>query len=153
MRKKIVRINAWFSFVFFALMSVVTILILFTEEFNIFQIVTLLLFLVMSVTGFYARKIGLKDFIKYKYSIVFAIISLCGAVFFVVAVPFFLIYLFGFPNSVTAIITSMIIFLPIFIASTSILLLKLNTRVKNPESGIFKKTADNSRFKKLGLRC
>ncbi len=140
MREKIVRINAWLSLIFFALMSVITILILFTEEFNIFQIVTLLLFLVMTVTGFYARKIGLEEFILYKYSVLFAIISFCGAILFVVAVPFFLIYLFGFPYSVTAIITSIIIFLPILISSVSILILKLNSRDKNSENGIFKKS-------------
>jgi hypothetical protein len=112
-------------------MSVVTILIIFTEEFNIFQIVTLLLFLVITVTGFCTRKIGLKEFIPYKYSVLFAIISFFGALFFVVVVPFYFIYLFGFPNSVTSIICSTIMFLPIFISSVTILLFKMKWSIKN----------------------
>lgn len=131
MREKIIRINAWFSLIFFAILSVFSILILTIEEFHISQLVALILFLVMTITGFTARNIGLKEFIMYKYSVLFAILSFLGAVFFVIVVPHLLIYLIGFPNSFSAIISSIIMFLPIFISSVSILLFKMKWNIKN----------------------
>ena len=123
-QEKIIRINGWITFIFFGLLSIVTLLIMIKESFNIYQLITFFLFIVMTFSGSHARKFGLQKFKLYKYSRVLALISLLAGIFFTVIVPFYLINLIGFQDSFSAISCSLIMFLPVLISSSAILFQK-----------------------------
>ena len=124
MKEIIITISAWFSIIFYTLMSLVALIVLLTEEFNYAVIATIFMFLSMSVTGFYARKIGNTNFKTIRISKLFAILTLIFGIFFVVLVPVLFSTLFNINESYLIIIVLFILYGPAVITSLAILTAK-----------------------------
>ena len=105
-------------------MSLVAIIILLTEEFNYAVVVTIFMFLSMSVTGFYARKIGNIDFKTVRIAKLFAILTLIFGIFFVVLVPIVFSTIFNINESYLIIIGLFILYGPAVITSLAFLTAK-----------------------------
>lgn len=124
MKEIIITIAAWFSIIFYPIMSLVAIIILLTEEFNYAVVVTIFMFLSMSVTGFYARKIGNIDFKTVRIAKLFAILTLIFGIFFVVLVPIVFSTIFNINESYLIIIGLFILYGPAVITSLAFLTAK-----------------------------
>ena len=121
MKEKIVRVCAWFTIIFFSLTSLVSFLMIFTEKSKIAIIGTFLILLGMSITGFYTRKFGLPSFKLYRFSKPLAIFTLIIGTLFVILAPIIFTKVSGFRSSFKAIITLLIMFLPVVVTSVAIL--------------------------------
>jgi hypothetical protein len=124
MKEIIITISAWFSIIFYPIMSLVALIVLLTEEFNYAVMVTIFMFLSMAVNGFYARKIGNTDFKTIRISKLFAIFNLIFGIFFVVLVPILFSTLFNINESYSIIIALFILYGPAVITSLAILTAK-----------------------------
>jgi hypothetical protein len=82
------------------------------------------MFLSMSVTGFYARKIGNTDFRTTRLSNLFAILTLIFGLLFVVLVPILFATLFNLNESSLMIIGLFILYCPAVISAAAILFAK-----------------------------
>lgn len=124
MKSILITIAAWFSLIFYPIMSLVTLIVLLTEEFNYAVIVAIFMFLSMSVTGFYARKIGNTDFRTTRLSNLFAILTLIFGLLFVVLVPILFATLFNLNESYLMIIGLFILYCPAIISASALLFAK-----------------------------
>ena len=98
--------------------------IIFTEDSKLASITAFLIILGMAITGIYARKYGLPSFKLYRFSKPLAIFSLFFGSLFIVLVPTIFARLYGLNGSFKAIITLLIMFIPVVIASIAILVSK-----------------------------
>ena len=121
MKGTIVRVCAWFTLIIFALTSVVGIVMMFTQKFNVSIPLAPLLCLFMSATGWYARKFGLSGFKTDFVSKSVAIVSLILGILFVTLIPILFANSFGFSDSWLAIRNLVILFLPVVISAIAIL--------------------------------
>jgi len=121
MKSILVKISAWFSVIFYLIMSFVSLVIMFTEKIEYGIIITLFMFLLLSFTGWNARKFGSTNFIVKKYSKILAILTLIFGIFFLVFTPIIFASQFGFGNSFVAIFTLFILFSPAIISAIAIL--------------------------------
>ncbi len=124
MKGKIVRICAWFTMIFFSLTSLMSLVMIFTENSILVSLITFIIILGMAVTGLYARKYGLPDFRLYRFAKPLAVFSLLMGIFFVILTPIIFAGKFGLNNSFKAIITLLIMFLPVVISSVALLVSK-----------------------------
>ena len=124
MKEKIIRINAWFTVVFFALMSIVSLLMIFLENFDVYKLAIFLLFIGLTITGFSARNFGFNKFKLYQLSKPLAVFSLVFGILFVIGVPLIFVNLFGIIESFGAIFALAIMFIPTVVSSSAILFLK-----------------------------
>ena len=124
MKEKIIRINAWFTTIFFGLMSIIILLIIFIENFDVYKLITFLLFVVLSSAGWCTRKFGLNSFKFYKLSKPLAVLSLAFGILFVIVAPLIFVNHFGFTESFVAIFTLVIMFIPAVLSSIAILISK-----------------------------
>lgn len=116
--------------IIFALTSIVGIVLMFTEKFNVSVLVALLMCLLMSATGWYARKFGLSGFKIHSISKAIAIVSLILGILLVILFPILFANLFGVKESWLAIRNMLILFLPVVISSIAILSSKSNYTAK-----------------------
>ncbi|WP_298760664.1 hypothetical protein [uncultured Psychroserpens sp.] len=121
MKQIFVRINAWFSTIFYMIMALVSLLIMFIEGIDYGIIITLFMFIVMSATGWFAHKFGLVHFKIHRYSKVTAIITLVFGLFFLVLTPIMFNALFNFEESLTAIAVLFLTFIPAMVSGIAIL--------------------------------
>ena len=124
MKEKIIRINAWFTVIFFALMSIVSLLMIFMENFDVYKLVIFLLFIGMAITGLCARNFGLEKFKLYQLSKPLAVFSLVFGILFIIVAPLIFVNLFGIKESVGAIFALAIMFVPAVVSSCAILIWK-----------------------------
>lgn len=124
MKEKIIRINAWFTVIFFALMSIVSLLMIFMENFDVYKLAIFLLFMGMAITGLCARNFGLNKFKLFQLSKPLAVFSLVFGILFVIVAPLIFVNLFGVNESVGAIFALAIMFIPAVISSSAILFWK-----------------------------
>ncbi|MBU3822492.1 hypothetical protein KO566_10495 [Flavobacteriaceae bacterium XHP0103] len=127
----LVKISAWFSSIFYLIMSLVSLLIMFSERIKYSMVIVFSMFLLMSLTGWKARRFGLENFNVNKYSKILAVLTLIFGIFFLVFAPIMFVSQFDFKNSYTAIITLLIIFLPAVISAIAILFGQKNPISKN----------------------
>ena len=116
-----VRVCSWFTLIIFSLMSIVGLIMILVEKINIAAIITFIMCLLVSVTGWYARRYGLSGFKTNKLSKLSAILSLIFGIGFIILIPILFANLFGFENTYLAIRNLLILFLPAVIASIAIL--------------------------------
>ena len=121
MKLILVRISAWFSSIFYLIMSFVSLVIMFAEKIEYGIIITFFMFLLMSATGWNARKFGSTNFNVKKYSKILGILTLIFGMFFLVFAPMMFISQFDFKNSYSVIITLLIFFSPAVISAIAIL--------------------------------
>lgn len=121
MKNIIIRVTAWFSTFFYALMSLACLLIIFEENFDIYILIMCLLFLVMAVTGFFTRNFGLAKLKSYTFLKPLTNLSLIFTLFFVVAAPLIFIINFGDIDSVVASVALLVLFFPGLLTSSAIL--------------------------------
>ncbi|WP_405210523.1 hypothetical protein [Dokdonia sp. Asnod2-E02] len=121
MKLILVRISAWFSSIFYLIMSFVSLVIMFVEKIEYGIIITFFMFLLMSATGWNARKFGSTNFNVNKYSKILGILTLIFGMFFLVFTPIIFASQFGFGNSYVAILTLFILFSPAIISAIAIL--------------------------------
>ncbi|WP_406684368.1 hypothetical protein N1F78_01155 [Seonamhaeicola sp. MEBiC1930] len=117
----LVRISAWFASIFYLIMSIVSLVIMLSEKIDYGITITFLMFILMSVTGWNARKFGSTDFKVKKYSKILGILTLIFGIFFLVFTPIIFASQFGFGKSYVAILTLFILFLPAIISAIAIL--------------------------------
>lgn len=129
MKEKIIRINAWFTTIFFALMSIIILLIIFIENFDVYKLLTFLLFFALTITGWCARNFGLNRFKFYQFSKPLAILSLLFGILFVIVAPLIFVNHFGVTKSFGAILALVIMFIPATISSIAILISKSRTEI------------------------
>ncbi|BCY29542.1 hypothetical protein KK2020170_24100 [Flavobacterium okayamense] len=98
-------------------MSFVSVIIIFTEKFEISHFLTFIIFVGNSLFGLYFRKYGLSDFIIYRFSKLLSIFSLIVGSFFCLFLPFVLMRFYGFEESTLALFTLLLMFIPSFIVS------------------------------------
>lgn len=134
MKETLVRINAWITAIFYLIMTLVNLLIMFTEKVEFASIITLFMFLSMSATGWFARKFGLAEYEINRFSKPLAIISLIFEILFLIPIPIMFTTLFDFEKSYSMIITLFILFLPAVISAIVILFIKPNVVIKLNES-------------------
>ena len=89
---------------------------MFAEKFSVSLLVAPLLCLLMSATGWYARKFGLSGFKIHVFSKTIAIVSLILGILLVTLFPILFANLFGFKDSWLAIRNTLILFLPVVIS-------------------------------------
>jgi len=121
MKGKIIRACAWFTLIMFGLTSIGGIGLIFTEKFSVPVFLTPLLCLLMSATGWYARKFGLSGFRIHILSKGIAAVSLIVGIAFLILVPIIFANYFGFDDSWLAIRNLLILFFPVVISAIAIL--------------------------------
>ena len=121
MKLILVRISAWFASIFYLIMSVVSLVIILSEKIEYGIIITFFMFILMSATGWNARKFGSVNFKVKKYSKILGILTLILGIFFLVFTPIIFASQFGFGNSYFAILTLFILFSPAIISAIAIL--------------------------------
>ncbi|WP_299782773.1 hypothetical protein [uncultured Formosa sp.] len=121
MKLILVRISAWFASIFYLIMSIVSLVIMLSEKIEYGIIITFFMFILMSATGWNARKFGSTDFKVKKYSKILGILTLIFGIFFLVFTPIIFASQFGFGKSYVAILTLFILFLPAIISAIAIL--------------------------------
>jgi len=121
MKGAIVRVCAWFTLIIFALTSIVGIGMIFTEKFNVSVLPAPLLCLLMSATGWYARKFGRLGFRTHVFSKTIAVVSLILGILLLTLFPILFANSFGFSDSWLAIRNLLILFLPVVISAIAIL--------------------------------
>jgi hypothetical protein len=131
MKEKIIRINAWFTVIFFALMSIVSLLMIFIENFDIYKLAIFVLFVGMAITGLSVRNFGLNEFKLYKLSKPLAVFSLVFGILFVIVAPLIFVNFFGVKKSFRAIFTLAIMFIPAVVSSSAILFLNQRKLIKD----------------------
>ena len=125
MKEKIIRINASFSVVFYLMMSFIAMLSYFIEDFEYYKLVTSVIFLIMSITGLLARNYGSVGFNVTKFSLVTAVFSLFFGFLFVLIFPYILYNVNeDKTDTLKAVITLVILFLPAVLSSLIIILYK-----------------------------
>jgi len=117
----LVKISAWFSLIFYLIMSLVSLVIMLSETIEYSMVIVFFMFLLMSLTGWNARRFGSENFNGNKYSKILAILTLLFGSFFLVFAPIMFVSQFDFKNSYTAIITLIIFFAPAVISASAIL--------------------------------
>jgi hypothetical protein len=130
MKGKIVRVCAWFTLIVFALTSIVGIGMIFTQKFNVSVIFAPFLCLLISATGWYARKFGLSGFQTHVFPKTVAVMSLIFGILLMTLVPVLFANSFGLSESWLAIRNLLILFLPVVISAIAILTSK-SAEVKN----------------------
>lgn len=133
MKLILVRISAWFASIFYLIMSIVSLVIMFAEKIEYGIIVTFFMFILMSATGWNARKFGSTNFKVKKYSKILGILTLIFGIFFLVFTPIIFASQFGFGNSYVAILTLFILFSPAIISAIAILFGKTKKNVEIAE--------------------
>ena len=121
MKEKFVRLNAWFTTIFFSIMSICCLFIVFEKKFEIWAVFTMLIFVAIAFSGFSARNFGSRKFRRYPLSKHIAILSLMFGILFVVIAPLIFTNLFGLRDSFKAIVALVIMFIPTVITSLAIL--------------------------------
>jgi hypothetical protein len=121
MKGKIVRVCGWFALIMFALTSLVGLGMIFTQEFNVSIILALLICLLLSATGWYARKFGLPGFRVHVFSKTVAAVSLIFGILLLTLVPILFAHSFGISDSWLAIRNLLILFLPVVVSAIAIL--------------------------------
>jgi hypothetical protein len=129
----IVKISAWFSSIFYLIMSLVSLVIMLTEKIEYSMAITFFMFLLMSSTGWNARKFGSANFNAKKYSKILSILTLIFGMFFLVFTPIIFASQFGFNNSYVAILTLFIFFSPAIISAIAILFGRTKKSIKIAE--------------------
>jgi len=145
MKGTIVRVCAWFTMIIFVLTFIAGIGLMFTENFNVPILVAPLVCLLMSATGWYARKFGLSGFKIHVFSKTIAGVSLILGIVSVTLFPILFANLFGFKDSWLAIRNMLILFLPVVISSIAILSSKSDHSTKRfgqPDSNDNSNTTD-----------
>ncbi|WP_111672739.1 hypothetical protein [Algoriphagus litoralis] len=127
LKDEFIRISAWFTFIFFALISITSLFIIYLENFDFIKLSVFLLSVLISITGFFARKIGLDQFRLYKLAKPFAVFSLVFGILFSIVAPLFFVVVFGVMASFEAILALVIMFIPAVVSSSAILFLKRKT--------------------------
>ena len=122
MKGTFVRICAWFTVIMFSLMTLAGAVLIFTEDSKMTAIIAILMCVVMSLTGWYARKFGLSDFRIHFLSKPMAVASLLLGALFVILFPVLFASISGFEDSWPAIRNLLILFLPALVSSIAILL-------------------------------
>jgi hypothetical protein len=130
MKLILVRISAWFASIFYLIMSIVSLVIMLTEKIEYGIIITFFMFILMSATGWNARKFGSTNFNAKKYSKILGILTLIFGIFFLVFTPIIFASQFGFGNSYVAILTLFILFSPAIISAIAILFGRTKKNVK-----------------------
>jgi hypothetical protein len=120
MKEMIVRICAWFTMIIYSLTSVVGLIQIFAKEFTVSGVVAIIMFLVMSVTGWHARKFGRSGFKIYPFSKMTALVSLIMGLAFIMT-PILLASSFGFKDSWLVIRNLLIMFCPVVVSAVAIL--------------------------------
>jgi hypothetical protein len=121
MKGTIVRVCAWVTLIIFGLTSIVGLVMMFTQKFNVSILLVPFLCLLLSATGWYARKFGLSEFKTHLVSRSVAIVSLIFGILFVTMIPILFANSFGFTDSWLAIRNLLILFLPGIISAIAIL--------------------------------
>jgi hypothetical protein len=121
MKGMIVRICAWFTMIIYSLTSVVGLIPILVKEFTVAGMLAVIMFLVMSVTGWHARNFGLPRFRTYPFSIMTALVSLIMGLAFIILAPILLASFFGFEDSWLAIRNLVILFFPVVVSAVAIL--------------------------------
>jgi len=139
MKAKVVRVCAWFTIIFYSLTSIAGLILTFTGDFNLAELVAFLMCLLMSATGWYARKFRLPGFKIYRFSKPVAVVSLIFGIALLTLFPILFASLFGFEDSLSAIINLLIMFFPVVISAIAILSSKSETPSK-PADKIIRQT-------------
>ena len=105
-------------------MSIVSLLMIFMENFDVYKLVIFLLFIGMAITGLCARNFGLEKFKLYQLSKPLAVFSLVFGILFIIVAPLIFVNLFGIKESVGAIFALAIMFVPAVVSSCAILIWK-----------------------------
>lgn len=121
MKNKIVRVCAWFTMIFFSLTSVVLLIMIFTENSKQIPIITFLIIIGMAITGLNTRNYGLSGFKLNRFSKPLALFSLLAGILFAILAPIIFTSSFGLNESFNAIITLLIMFLPVIISSIALI--------------------------------
>lgn len=124
MKGIIVRVCAWFTLAIFSLMTFGAFIMLFTEPFSAGILITLILCLLASSVGWSALKFQLPGYKIYPFSKPVAMISVIFGIVFIILVPFLFASSFGLKDSWVAIINLLLIFSPVVISATAILISK-----------------------------
>lgn len=120
MKVILVRVCSWFAMIIFSLISIVVLI----EDVDMAAAFVFFMCLCISATGWHARKFGSPGFKSNKFSKLLAIFSLVFGILFMVLIPILSTNLFGFDDSFLAIRNLLILFLPVVISSTAILISK-----------------------------
>jgi hypothetical protein len=134
MKGIIIRICAWFTVIIFSLTSLVAVIMLFTQPFRVAAILVFLMCLVMSATGWYARKFGLTGFRIYAFSKQIAAVSVVFGIALITLVPILFASSFGFRDSWLAIRNLLMLFFPVVISAIAILTSKSKNSVEPKDS-------------------
>jgi hypothetical protein len=121
----IVRVCARFTFIFYFLGSLAGLFTLFNKQFKFSLLITFLMFLLLTLTGWIARNYGKSNFVINKSSKIIALISLS------LTIPFLLfVFIFGslfseYESLIPALIILVVTFFPSVIVGISIFRFKI----------------------------
>ncbi|MBN7814257.1 hypothetical protein [Algoriphagus pacificus] len=139
-----VRVCSWFTFVIGSLTALAGIVIYFLEERNIYMIFSMLFFFSMGLTGWFARRYGLKDFGVNRISKLNAILSLIFGILLVIVLPIIFSNMSGIDDSFLAIRNLIILFTPMLVSSIAILTSRIRTKNRKLMEVTDNKKADNT---------
>lgn len=120
--KVLIRVCAWITLIIFSIMTFAALVMLFTEEFSAGTVITLILCVSASVTGWSALKFGLPGFRIYPFSKPVAVISMIFGIVFIILVPILFTNSFGLSDSWSAIMALLILFSPVVMSAIVILM-------------------------------
>jgi hypothetical protein len=106
---------------------------MFTEKIEYGIIITFFMFILMSATGWNARRFGLVNFKTNRYSKILAVFTLIFGIFFLVLIPIVFASQYKFNNSYVAIFTLFILFSPAVISAIVLLFGRTKTSIKIAE--------------------
>lgn len=129
MKGIIIRICAWYTFVLFSILSLVSLIIAFNEGISDATVVLLFMCALLSITGWNARRYGLKNYNLNIFMKLIAILPLILVIVFMFFIPIWAMSSAGLDIPDKAIWLLIFIFLPGIISSIAILITKVKKNI------------------------
>ena len=128
MKEKIIRIFAWYTLILFLILSFVLLILILTEKFDIFYVLSFFICIGIALNGFFTRRYSLPNFILTRLSKFLTILSLLVGSFFCLYIPIVFMKLYGFEESILSLFTLLLLFIPSFIISIFLLITSFKTK-------------------------
>lgn len=124
MKEIFVRICGWYTFVLFLILSLVLLVVVFVDglDIDIAIIICFMMFISLSLTGWNAKKYGLKNYSLNRFMKLIAVLPLILLIVFIFFIPIWVMNSAGLDIPDKAIWLLILMFLPGMISSIAILI-------------------------------
>lgn len=129
MKEIIIRICAWYTFSLFSILSLVSLIIAFNEGISLAIVILFFMCTLLSLTGWSARRYGLKNYNLNRFTKLITILSLILIIVFMFFIPIWVMSSasLDIPDKVIRLL--MFMFLPGVISSIAILITKIKKNI------------------------